>query len=115
MTSDEVRIIRRMLDDFQKVMRRLVGVGGAQSLSGIDALVLFETPGDDDTARLARANGTFLLSLCGGSEAVAATAVLEDQALRRRSSAGRWQDGLRAGRLRRWPREAAGALRGRLV
>jgi hypothetical protein len=69
-----------MEDDFQKVLRRLVGVGGAQSLSGIDATLLSVTPGDDDTARLARANGAFLLSLCGGSEAITGMTLLEDAA-----------------------------------
>jgi hypothetical protein len=71
-----------MIDDSQKVMRRLVGVGGAQSLSGIDAPMLSVTPGNDDTARLARANGAFLLSLCGGREAVTGTTVLKDEATR---------------------------------
>jgi hypothetical protein len=77
-----------MVDDFQTVLRRLVGVGGVQSLSGIDAPLLSETPGDDDVARLARANGMFLLSLCGGSEAETATTVLEDEAAQGCSLAG---------------------------
>jgi len=54
-----------MEDDFHIVLRRLVGADGAAPLSGIDAPTLSPTPGDDDTARLARANGAFLLSLCG--------------------------------------------------
>ncbi len=78
--SDDVHIIRSMEDDFQKVIRRLVGVGGAKSLSGIDARMLSVTPGDDDTARLTRANGACLMSLCGGNEAVTGTTVLEDEA-----------------------------------
>jgi hypothetical protein len=78
--SGDVGTIRCMMDDFQKVLRRLVGVGGAQSLSGIDALMLLETLGDDNTARLARTNAAFLLSLCGGREAEAATTVLEEEA-----------------------------------
>ncbi len=69
-----------MFDDFQKVLRRLVAAGGAQSLSGIDASSLSEIPGDDDTAKLARANGAFLLSLCGGSEAATAIAALQNEA-----------------------------------
>jgi len=69
-----------MIHDFEKVLRRLVGVGGAQSLSGINAPLLSETPGDDDTARLSRATGAFLMSLCGGREAVTATTALEDEA-----------------------------------
>jgi hypothetical protein len=77
-----------MLNDFQKVLRRIVGVDGTESLSGIDAFASSETPGDDDTARLARANGAFLLSLCGGPEAVTATTVLEDQAAQGSSPAG---------------------------
>ena len=79
-TFGDSRIIECVVDDFSKVLRRLVGVGGAQSLSGIDAPMLAETSGDDDTARLARANGAFLLSLCGGHEAEAATKVLEEEA-----------------------------------
>ena len=78
MTTTDVRIILCMLNDFEKVLRRIVGVGGTESLSGIDAFALSETPGDDDTTRLARANGAFLLSLCGGPEAETATTVLED-------------------------------------
>lgn len=66
-----------MIDDFQKVIRRLVGVGEAESLSGIDAPLLFATDGDDDTAPLARATGAFLLSLCGGADAATATALLK--------------------------------------
>ncbi len=69
-----------MLYDFQKVLRRLAGVGGPPSLSGIDAPMLAGTPGDDDTARLARATGAFLASLCGGREAVTARSGLEDAA-----------------------------------
>lgn len=80
MASGDVGTIRCMVDDFQKVLRRLLGVGGAQSLSGIDAPLLSQTPGDDDTARLARTNGAFLLSLCGGREAETATTVLQDEA-----------------------------------
>ncbi len=86
--SVEVRIIRPMFSDFQKVLRRLVGVCGAQSLSGIDAPMLAGTPGDDDTARLARANAAFLLSLCGGREAELATTVLEDEVAQGSSLAG---------------------------
>ncbi len=77
-----------MSHDFQKLVRRLVGVGGAQSLSGIDAPLFSGTPGDDDAARLARANGAFLLSLCGGAEAATATTVLENQAAQGCSLAG---------------------------
>jgi hypothetical protein len=69
-----------MMNDFQKVLRRLLGAGGSESLSGIDAQALSETQGDDETARLARANGAFLLGLCGGHEAAVATTALENQA-----------------------------------
>lgn len=72
--------MRYMLDDFQKVLRRLVGVGGARSLSGIEAPLLLETPGDDPAANLARLNGAFLLSMCGGREAETATTVFHDEA-----------------------------------
>lgn len=68
------------MDDFHEVLHRLVGVGGTRSLSGIDAPLLLKTPGDDDAARLARASGAFLLSLCGGHEAEAANIVLQDVA-----------------------------------
>ncbi len=67
-----------MFDDFQKIMRRLVGVGGTQALSGIDARLLAATSGDGDTAWLAKATGAFLVSLCGGREAVEATTVLAE-------------------------------------
>ncbi len=77
--SIEPRIIRGMLDDFQRLLRRIVGTDGVQSLSGINAPLLLETPGNDDTAKGARANGAFLLSLCGGHEAETATAMLEAQ------------------------------------
>ncbi len=79
-------IIRCMENDFQKVVRRLVGVcavGGtpdAQSLSGIDAFALSATVGDARSARLARANGAFLLSLCGGRDAADASAALDRDA-----------------------------------
>ena len=76
-----------MLDAFQKVLRRVVGVGGAPSLSGIDAPLLSATPGGDPAARLARANGAFLLSLCGGSQAESAKMMLEDGAARGSSHA----------------------------
>jgi hypothetical protein len=69
-----------MFDDFQKVLRRLVGAGGASPLSGIDASLLSVTPGEDDLARLARSNGAFLLSLCGGRETTSGTTILEDEA-----------------------------------
>lgn len=75
-----------MNEDFQKVVRGLVdsrAVGdspGRHSLSGVDALELSVTAGDFGPARLARANGAFLLSLCGGREAATASTTLELQA-----------------------------------
>ena len=69
-----------MDDDFQKVLRRLVGADGASPLSGIDAKLLSATPGDDDLARLARSNGAFLLSLCGGPVATSGIAILDVEA-----------------------------------
>jgi hypothetical protein len=85
-----------MLDDFQKVVRRLVGVGGVRSLSEIDAPLLAETKGDDETARLARINAAFLLSLAGGSEATSATTTLENAAAKGSSTAAFLR------RLRQW-------------
>ncbi len=69
-----------MFDHFQTILRRIVGVGGVQPLSGIDAPSLYATAGDEPPARLARANGAFLLSLCGGTEADAATTMLQQEA-----------------------------------
>jgi hypothetical protein len=77
-----------MKDDFQTVMRRLVGVGGAQSLSGIEATQLSVTAGDDQTAGLARATGAFLLSLSGGDEAEIGTNLLAQEAKGKFSPAG---------------------------
>ncbi len=88
MSSDHAFIIRSMLNDFQKVLRRLVGVDGARSLSGVEASALAVTPGDDDSARLTRATGAFLLSLCGGREAVTGTTLLENEATQGCSLAG---------------------------
>ena len=75
-----IPIIRCMLDDFQTLMRRLVGAAGTDSLSGINAPHLFQTPGDEEPAQRAASVGAFLLSLCGGQDADAATNRLETQA-----------------------------------
>ncbi len=83
---------------------------------------LSKTPGDDATARLARANGALLLSLCGGPEAAAGTTVLEDQAAQGSSLArfllrlSQWvlaeQQELAASRQRRGPQTAGGGRLG---
>ena len=68
-----------MQDHFQTIIRRVVGCGDGPALSGISAPSLFETTGDEPTARLARINGAFLLSLCGGDEADAARTLLQQE------------------------------------